>query len=1119
MKTLNEELFEACQNNQLERVVELVVQGAQIDCYASNAPMDTPLHCAVRSGYCALVKYLVSLGANVQKVNAEQDTVLHVAVQTNNLPMVKQLVNQHHANINGINAALMTPLNLAILKGYEDIFLFLLLKKSVSLLHFRLSNASTSLHLAAAYGRNAIVKRLLQDTRIDINAVSKQRETPLHVAVQHAQLEVVNTLLADPKCNVVSKNRKHQTPFELAGRVGNPEIFCALLNTGKIKTRFDRNESLALLTNLTMRDNDICLDVLLHRCKVHLNEVDNNGEHIVHVAARKNRINFLKRLLEESGLNINAINAEGKTPLQSAIDAGHYSIVKMLLEDRRIEIHAGDAPVLHQAVNAVNHRKKSTQNILTALLDDHRVDVNQCSENYDHVLGIACHSGIVETITAILQHPRILVNKLGHRGTPLMVAVTQKNEKTVDLLLAYPGMKVSTANDEYITHTNFALREFNYVLAERLMSHHSFDTEKEISLDDGAIFQYAVTSRKDTLIKCIMSYLAKDINRIKTDGFTALHDVAFIGSMPCLEMLLDQDKINVNQRGSLQKTPLHLAVEAGSRESVERLLVHPDIDINAVDSHGQSAISKAVIYNHESIFQTLFSQKNIDINASGDSPNNYTVLDYAIQKGDSNKVKQLLRHPDIAVNQTSGEFSLTPISNAAAYGYIEIIKILLQFETTDLSIRTSTGGTSLHVAAMNDQPEMLEYLLKNTQLDPNDTMNELNAPLHAALLYIHSECVDVLLRDPRVKLDLANGSGDTPIMIAYRTQQRGIVKMLGDRGEKLPADTAVNINNEQSTHHIAVHRTTAQSAKRLLLHYQHKGQSLKSAFRSLERWFSTVKPKNNSLLDKNRAAKAGFLHAKTIDYTEVHKKVTLRQLISLLWLVVHDETEIQSQYIKPLTKTQIEDEIKHRQAVIIDTFYHCRRGDSIDDAGNDDGNEDVSICDSGHFNKIIEKLVGMSRCVQLRVITSGSIAIKAQHTVFEMFRALPEKEKFEIAKAWVEEGSVPEKWLPTLKDQILHVLKATYDQFADEIDDYNQAIIDALDVIDYVTPSQFVIKWFESAKNPEPCNHQPKNNNLMFSRGRGYTLMLAAREQSEVSPNEMDMVHNDNESSQSPRPH
>ena len=113
---LDKDLFSSCFRGDLDKVKELIQQGADINCDDGY-----PLQIASRDGYFDIVKYLVELGADIHSTN---DLAFTWAADYYHLNIFKYLYRHRKQKIN-LNQYCLTPefkkilLNLGNNKVYD----------------------------------------------------------------------------------------------------------------------------------------------------------------------------------------------------------------------------------------------------------------------------------------------------------------------------------------------------------------------------------------------------------------------------------------------------------------------------------------------------------------------------------------------------------------------------------------------------------------------------------------------------------------------------------------------------------------------------------------------------------------------------------------------------------------------------------------------------------------------------------------------------------------------------------------------------------------------------------------------------------------------------------------
>jgi len=197
--SLNRALFDAVKANNLERVKELIKNGA--DVMASNEYGYTPLHkaCMNKSNF-EIAKLLIEKGADVNAKLSENNndytgySTLHFAVKENNFKLTKLLV-ENGADVNAIVSKKakwnhykgFSPLHVACWNenGFEIVKLLVAKGADVNA---RVSENNkwdykpgyNSLHFACDNENGFEIAKLLIDNGADVNTKNKNLQTPLH---------------------------------------------------------------------------------------------------------------------------------------------------------------------------------------------------------------------------------------------------------------------------------------------------------------------------------------------------------------------------------------------------------------------------------------------------------------------------------------------------------------------------------------------------------------------------------------------------------------------------------------------------------------------------------------------------------------------------------------------------------------------------------------------------------------------------------------------------------------------------------------------------------------------------------------------------------------------------
>lgn len=207
----------AITHNHISFVQELV-KFENIDLNISNIRGNTPLLHAIDSGNSAIVRILISKGANISIPDNQGFTSLHKAILNGNLEIIRILLN--HENYSDIlnstsTEQKLTPLHQASFHGKISA-MKLLLKTTGINISPKTSNNSTPLHMAALKNHSKAIELLLKNG-VQPDEKDNHLRTALHYSCIYGHLDTAK-LLVNYNCSVQEKDIKDQTPLEIAAK-------------------------------------------------------------------------------------------------------------------------------------------------------------------------------------------------------------------------------------------------------------------------------------------------------------------------------------------------------------------------------------------------------------------------------------------------------------------------------------------------------------------------------------------------------------------------------------------------------------------------------------------------------------------------------------------------------------------------------------------------------------------------------------------------------------------------------------------------------------------------------------------------------------------------------------
>ncbi|XP_046813611.1 ankyrin-3-like isoform X13 [Vespa crabro] len=516
---------------------------------------------------------------------------------------------------------------------------------------------------------------------------------------------------------------------------------------------------------------------------------------------RAARAGQLEKVLEylESGVDINASNANGLNALHLAAKDGHLEIVRELLSRGAVvdaatkkgntALHiaslAGQEEVVQLLVQQGASVNAQSQNGFTPLY-------MAAQENHDSVVKYLLSKGANQTLTT------------EDGFTPLAVAMQQGHDKVVAVLLEndtrgkvrLPALHIAAKKDDCNAAALLLQNDHNPDVTSKsgftplhIAAHYGNDRIASLLYDRGADVNFAAkhnitpihVAAKWGKIKMVNLLMSKGANiEAKTrDGLTPLHCAARSGHHEVVDILIERGApIGSKTKNGL--APLHMAAQ-GDHVDAARVLLYHRAPVDEVTVDYLTALHVAAHCGHVRVAKLLLD-RNADPNAR--ALNGFTPLHIACKKNRIKVVELLLKHK--ASIEATTESGLTPLHVASFMGCMNIVIYLLQHEASP-DIPTVRGETPLHLAARANQTDIIRILLRNgAQVDAR--AREEQTPLHVASRLGNVDIVMLLLQHG-AGVDATTKDLYTPLHIAAKEGQEEVASVLLENGASLTATT------------------------------------------------------------------------------------------------------------------------------------------------------------------------------------------------------------------------------------------------------------------------------------------------------------------------------------------
>lgn len=222
-------------------------------------------------------------------------------------------------------------------------------------------------------------------------------------------------------------------------------------------------------------------------------------------------------------------------------------------------------------------------------------------------------------------------------------------------------------------------------------------------------------------------------------GLTPLHHSLRLGSVDCMDFLLSQEEVDVNEKCHIGNTPLHTlcsSKDIASNKQVQlcqKFVKVQGVDINSTNNDGLTALHFACYAANKDLVKTLI-QNNATIKA--DAPSN--ILNYMLEDLETTNWQTRERRDDAnflacidllieacpsLVHQRDPERKLLPFQMAIISRYVAAALKLIPL-ATDKEIQDRAGYyTSLAIAAGRGLYQVVDALLQRNA-DPNALNSE-----------------------------------------------------------------------------------------------------------------------------------------------------------------------------------------------------------------------------------------------------------------------------------------------------------------------------------------------------------------------------------------------------------
>ncbi|XP_077076981.1 CARD- and ANK-domain containing inflammasome adapter protein [Siphateles boraxobius] len=552
--------------------------------------------------------------SSIEQNDGDHDAILR-AICSGDLHLLQELIKG--LDVNSSRSSSDTLLHLAAEYGKEAVVYFLL--RQGAKLNLKDTAGRTALHRASERGHSAVALALVK-AGADLHATDHTSKTPLHLAAQNQHESTVKTLVLEEK-----KSLKNQTTvLHMAAIEDEAKLAEVLLRNGALvdtrdgqrKTalyhavRHGNEKTAAVLLKAGAQVDSVIVDAAFELNRksllslflryVQMSMSQNEMNSALFKAVRRNLDGVVAALIDH-GADVNSFNELGYTPVLLAAELGNVEALKVLVSKkaRLDERLPNQISALHLAIQSGSMQ-------IAQILLDKGTDPNISGPKDQTPLHLsALHNQ--PALMALLLRVGAQINSISQDGlTPLHLASQSGHTEAVaQLLEAKADLHVKDKQGRTALHWAAAQGEAGIIqlLLAAGADPNASEKEKKSPLHLAAMQGH--TKAVSALLAGKAKVGAKDM-----DGCSPLHYAARSGKERAAGVLLAAGKnMNVDDKNVWRRTPLHLAAEHG-HELLVGLLLENGAKINSLDNNKDTALHCACRDGHVETVQRLINWTN-----------------------------------------------------------------------------------------------------------------------------------------------------------------------------------------------------------------------------------------------------------------------------------------------------------------------------------------------------------------------------------------------------------------------------------------------------------------------------------------------------------------------------
>ena len=641
------------------------------------------------------------------------------------------------------------------------------------------------LHMSC-YNGNVSLTKVLEEYNIR-PSLGKDGRSLVHYCAMSGSSSILSYIATQYSLNVNEPDYSDMVPLAYACQSGSVNAVEYIINSTDIDINTTDNDGMTCFHHSCCHGHLDVTQYLIDVQGIDVNMVDSKGRNGVHHAAYSGNQDLVEYLINEKSLLPTAVDSTGCTALHYGIMSMKLPLVKDLVNIYKLDPHrkdnSGKASVHYAA-------EVGDINLLEYLINSCNCELRISANNGQNIFHFSSCNGHFHFIKHILAHyPQCisLIHSPDNEGTlPIHLACQSGITQLVTYLVDDVKCNVTAKTEVGHTCVTCACGSGNLSLVMLLI--------QQYKLDPLVVDKIGMSSLHYSLLGNhihIMGWIANQYNinvatHCNNAGSTLLHGAAFFCHSASLQYLVNTYQCDVNATTSdnvpsALYTPLHFACEKGHVAAVLYLTSLPQCKITAETSNHSTAIHLTCKSGSLPILKHLVENYSDQLSLYAINDDGKASIHLACEKGALNIIKYIIEFsPDLL--DLADVNGYTPLLTAAYSNHLPVVKYL-NSQNCNISVLDGRGFNVLHISSEKGYFDIVKYLIDGEYVDPNITDFHEHTSLHIAVLNAQLAIVEYLMdspnyQQPRIQFEVQDEDGNASLHIACETGQPNIVSIL-----------------------------------------------------------------------------------------------------------------------------------------------------------------------------------------------------------------------------------------------------------------------------------------------------------------------------------------------------